>query len=191
MFRKMIMLGVVAGAAGGVPALYQSNPEFYRELLHAALTLSANENPQQVAASRPASSPLPMNSETSVLLGRKVSITADETGHFVGRFKLNGRELSAMIDTGATYVAINRDTARRIGVSLNSSDFKYEVNTANGKVRAAATTIDSLQIGRIYVENIDAVVLDDRALDKILIGMSFLDRLARFQVENRALVLEQ
>lgn len=191
MFRKMIMLGVVAGAAGGVPALYQSNPEFYRELLHAALTLGADEAPHQVAVAGPAKTTSSVSSETSVLLGRKVSITADETGHYVGRFKLNGRELGAMIDTGATYVAINRNTARRIGVSLSPSDFKYEVNTANGKVRAAAATIDSLEIGRIYVENVDAVVLDDRALNKILIGMSFLDRLSRFQVENRALILEQ
>ncbi|WP_421930281.1 retropepsin-like aspartic protease family protein [Nitratireductor rhodophyticola] len=191
MFRKMIMLGVVVGAAAGVPALYQSNPDFYRGLLQAALSGSGDDAPEELAVARPSSGATEIRGETSVLLGKKVSIAADNTGHFVGRFKLNGREMSAMIDTGATYVAINRETARRIGVQLSSSDFKYEVNTANGKVRAAAAAIESLQIGRIYVENIDAVVLDDRALDKVLIGMSFLGRLSRFEVENRALVLEQ
>ncbi|MFC5587205.1 TIGR02281 family clan AA aspartic protease [Nitratireductor kimnyeongensis] len=191
MYSKMIMLGIAIGAAGGIPALYQSNPEFYRGLLHLALTEQAEVTPHQVATARPSSGVAQSRGETSVLLGKKVSITADEVGHYVGRFKLNGREMNAMVDTGATYVAINRETARRIGVNLMASDFRYEVNTANGKVRAAAATIESLQIGRIYVENVDAVVLDERSLDKVLIGMSFLERLSRFQVENRALVLEQ
>ena len=49
--------------------------------------------------------------------------------------------------------------------------------------------IDSLQIGRIYVENVQALVLDDKALDGTLIGMSFLKRLDKFEVADGALVL--
>ncbi|WP_295809542.1 TIGR02281 family clan AA aspartic protease [uncultured Nitratireductor sp.] len=191
MFRKIIMLGVVVGGAGAVPALYQSDPDFYRGLLHSALEEPLTEEAKRVSVARPSRVAMPTDGKTSVLLGKKVSISADETGHYVGRFKLNGRNMKAMIDTGATYVAINADTARRIGLKLSQGDFKYEVNTANGNVRAAAATIESLQIGRIYLENVDAVVLDDRALDNVLIGMSFLNRLARYQVENRALILEQ
>ena len=81
--------------------------------------------------------------------------------------------------------------AKRAGIVLAASDFKYEVDTANGKVRAAAARIDSLQVGRIYVTDVQAVVLEDKALSKALIGMSFLSRLDRYQVENGTLVLEQ
>ena len=96
-----------------------------------------------------------------------------------------------MIDTGATLVAINETIARRAGITLSASDFKYEVDTANGKVRAAAAKIDSLQVGRIYVTDVQAVVLEDKALSKALIGMSFLSRLDTYRVENGTLVLEQ
>jgi aspartyl protease family protein len=96
-----------------------------------------------------------------------------------------------MVDTGATLVAINLSTARRIGIQLTPADFKYEVRTANGKTRAASANIERLQIGRILVENVDAVVLDDKALDGALIGVSFLNRLAKYQVENGALLLVQ
>jgi len=96
-----------------------------------------------------------------------------------------------MIDTGATLVAINTSTARRIGISLNPSDFSHQVNTANGAIRAAVVNIDRLQIGKISIDNIQAVVLDDRALQTNLIGMSFLQRLAKYQVENGTLLLVQ
>ncbi|MBN7759120.1 TIGR02281 family clan AA aspartic protease [Nitratireductor aquimarinus] len=188
MVRKVVMLGIVIGAAGAIPALYQSNPDFYRSLLGSALEETPVEEVQQVAMVR---APAPERGKTSVLLGKRVSIAADRSGHFVGRFKLNGRHTKAMIDTGATYVAINRSTARRIGLNLTASDFKYEVSTANGKASAAAAVIENLQIGRIYIENVEALVLEDRALDSVLIGMSFLERLARYRVEDRALILEQ
>jgi aspartyl protease family protein len=51
--------------------------------------------------------------------------------------------------------------------------------------------IDRIEIGRVHVENIEAVVLDDKALSGTLIGMSFLKRLDRFEVENGALLLVQ
>ena len=48
--------------------------------------------------------------------------------------------------------------------------------------------IERLQIGRILVENVEAIVLDDKALARTLIGMSFLNRLGKYQVENGALL---
>ena len=51
--------------------------------------------------------------------------------------------------------------------------------------------IDNLQIGRIYIEGVQAIVLDDKALDGALIGMSFLKRLDKFEVADGELVLTQ
>ena len=52
-------------------------------------------------------------------------------------------------------------------------------------------TIDRLQIGKITVNGVQAVVLDDRALSTNLIGMSFLTRLAKYEVQNGSLLLVQ
>ncbi|TIP31485.1 MAG: TIGR02281 family clan AA aspartic protease, partial [Mesorhizobium sp.] len=112
-------------------------------------------------------------------------------GHFTSAFKFNGRQIDGMIDTGATLVAINISTARRIGISLNQSDFTQQVNTANGAIKAAVVTVDRLQIGKISLDNVQAVVLDDRALQTNLIGVSFLQRLQKYEVQDGALLLVQ
>jgi len=41
----------------------------------------------------------------------------DARGHFSAEFKLNGRKINGMIDTGATLIAINLSTARKAGTS--------------------------------------------------------------------------
>jgi aspartyl protease family protein len=187
MLRKLLILGVFAGTSASIPILYQSNPRILDDLLKSPAAARPAGNAQTelnlVAAPDKPAAPQP--------LGRKVVVAADARGHFTTSFKLNGRQVDGMIDTGATLVAINTSTARRIGVSLNQSDFSHEVNTANGAIKAAVVTIDRLQIGKITVEGIQAVVLDDRALQTNLIGMSFLTRLQKYQVENGTLLLVQ
>lgn len=123
--------------------------------------------------------------------GRKARLAADASGHFNADFRLNGRAVPAMIDTGATMVALNRATARRIGLDVAESAFTGIAETANGRVRAAFVTVERVALGRIEVRDVPAVVLDDRALSGTLVGMSFLSRLKRYSVEGGTLALEQ
>lgn len=118
-----------------------------------------------------------------------VAIRRDDRGHFVGEFKLNGHRVAALVDTGATVIALNRSTARRAGLTLSSADFNTQVGTANGKVRAASVTLDMVEIGRIKVRDVKAVVLEDASLPSVLIGMSFLNQLDKFEVKGSELVL--
>ncbi|MGI9351725.1 MAG: retropepsin-like aspartic protease family protein [Rhizobiaceae bacterium] len=124
-------------------------------------------------------------------VGRKTRIKMDPSGHFVTAAKMNGRRVEVLVDTGATTVAINKSTARRLGILLKPSDFKHRVNTANGTTKAAAVVIDRIEIGRVRVKNVRAAVLSDRALDNTLLGMSFLGQLKGFEVKNRQLILSQ
>lgn len=185
MKNRLIALSIFAGCAASVPVIYQINPDRF----HAMLDRPADPVPV-VAEANLVSARMPQQPPKQAT-GRRVAVSMDPSGHFVAEFKLNGRRVEAMVDTGATLVAINRSTARRIGIALKSEDFKYRVNTANGPVAAASARIDALQIGRIHVENVDAVVLDDRSLNNTLVGMSFLNRLAKYRVEGGALLLEQ
>lgn len=178
------MFGVVAGSFAAIPILHQSNPELLQVLL--GRSLSADSAPALSMAE-----PEPVAVHEPDPSGRKVRIEGDGRGHFVADFRLNGQRIEAMVDTGATVVAINRSTARRIGLDLALSDFVHSVDTANGRTRAAGALIDRLEIGRIEVRDVQAVVLDDEALGGTLIGMSFLNRLRKFGVENGTLLLEQ
>ncbi|WP_419694673.1 TIGR02281 family clan AA aspartic protease [Mesorhizobium muleiense] len=183
MLRNLLILGVLAVASASFPMLYQSNPQMFEGLLKSAVGASPAVETDLNLATVPDRPAQP--------LGRMVVIPADARGHFTSAFKLNGRTVDGMIDTGATLVAINSSTARRIGVSLNASDFKHQVNTANGAIKAALVTVDRLQIGKITLDGVQAVVLDDKALRTNLIGLSFLQRLEKYQVENGVLLLVQ
>ena len=188
MLRQLIILGVCAGTSMLVPIAYEANPQAFHALLQPGAGGGSQEHatPAAINTLRPKAPAQP-----EMLTGRKVRLAADPRGHFLADFKLNGRRVEALVDTGATAVAINASTARRIGLSLKNSDFRHSVSTANGETRAAAVMLDRIEIGRIHVENIEAVVLDDKALSGALIGMSFLKRLGKFQVENGALLLVQ
>jgi aspartyl protease family protein len=188
--NKLILTGVVAGIAASVPAFYQSNPQAFEAMLRPLFTGQESAPAQRANQATPPRLAA-VRTEEPVLLGRKVRLPADARGHFAAEFRLNGHDIPAMIDTGATVVAINATTARRIGIVLTPSDFTYAVTTANGKAKAAAATIDAIQIGKIYIDKVPAVVMEDSALTGTLVGMSFLKRLSKYEVENGAMILQQ
>ncbi|MEW9617153.1 TIGR02281 family clan AA aspartic protease [Shinella sp. S4-D37] len=115
---------------------------------------------------------------------RNAVISADPNGHFTGRFAINGRKEEGMVDTGASMVAINISTAQRLGIDKGDLNFRYAVDTANGKARAAYVKLDRVEIGPVRLENVGAMVLEDRALSGTLIGMSFLKGLSSYRVED-------
>lgn len=179
--RNIIALGVLTGVAAASPVIYQKLID-HADLAKSQVEQAEIENARIMAAKAP---------QKAQLSGRTARIEADQKGHFNTQFKFNGRRIEGLIDTGATVVAINLSTARKIGVSLTASDFKHRVSTANGEAKAAVAMIDVLEVGRIRLEGIQAMVLEDKALQSTLVGMNVLNRLARYKVEGKVLVLEQ
>jgi aspartyl protease family protein len=118
-------------------------------------------------------------------------LQADAQGHYTGDFRINGKAVQGMIDTGATYVALNESLARRLGYTANQLEFRYAVNTANGQTKAAHVTLDRVEIGGIRVRSVEAFVLKDDALSSTLVGMSFLQKLASYSVADGSLSLKQ
>ncbi|MBW9112488.1 TIGR02281 family clan AA aspartic protease [Rhizobium cauense] len=123
--------------------------------------------------------------------GGTMRLRADAQGHYSGDFRINGRQVQGLIDTGATYVALNESFARRLGYTGNQLDFRYSVNTANGETKAAHVTLDRVEIGGIRVRDVEAFVLRDDALSSTLVGMSFLKKLASYSVADGSLSLKQ
>ena len=187
MLRKLILVGVIAGSSASVPVLYQANPEaFFRFVEHAVSRQASTETAAQQELVVAVAQPQPVQK-----LGRRILLDADSRGHFIAAFKFNGRPVEAMIDTGATMISLNVSTARRIGISMQPSDFDRKVNTANGIAKAAVIKVDQVQIGRITVNNVQALVLEDKALQSTLVGMSFLQQLDKYSVENGKMILAQ
>lgn len=121
--------------------------------------------------------------------GKGVVLEPSAGGHFFGTFTINGRKEDGLVDTGASVIAINISAARRLGISTGSLSFNAPVSTANGIIKAARVTLDRVGIGTIAVRDVEAMVLPDKSLSGMLVGMSFLRKLSSYRVEDGALHL--
>lgn len=167
-----------------------------RTVIFAAIvTLIATQIPAMIKFDgQPQEAPaveVPARPEPVTIAPGSVSLKADGRGHFIGMFRINGKSIDGLVDTGASLVAINESTARRLGFGVNSLDFRHTANTANGGTEAAHVVLDRIEIGSVRVKDVDAFVLRDEALSGTLVGMSFLKRLKAFQVERGILKLTQ
>ncbi|SOC41135.1 aspartyl protease family protein [Rhizobium subbaraonis] len=174
--RSLFVVAAVAVAAVYVPGL-------------AGTYLAPGEAPDKAPEPETAAAPAQPASTARYTGSRGVTLEADDRGHFSGLFTINGRKVEGMVDTGASMVAINLSTAERLGFSRNKLEFRYAVDTANGRARAAYVRLDSVSIGSITVSNVGAMVLDDKALDGMLVGMTFLKGLASYQVDGSSMRL--
>lgn len=121
---------------------------------------------------------------------RQVALAADARGHFVTTARINGQKVVVLVDTGATEVAISVETARSLGIYLTKSDFTGRVRTANGVVAVAPVKLREVALGNVTVRNVEAAV-SPGDLGVNLLGMSFLRRLSKFEVNDGELVLTQ
>ena len=94
-----------------------------------------------------------------------------------------------LVDTGATDVVLAPDDAQRIGCDMANLKFTQFAETANGTVRGAPVTLQSLIIGPIDITGMPATVNGAEMSDSLL-GMAFLNRLSGWRVENGVLTLE-
>ncbi len=121
--------------------------------------------------------------------GGRVVLTADGRGHFSATGTVNGLPVRFMVDTGASLVVLPRNIARQAGVNLSQAS-PVAITTANGRAPAQRVVINSLKLGQINANLVEAVVVEDSALSQPLLGMSFLNR-TNMQREGDTLVLTQ
>jgi aspartyl protease family protein len=105
-----------------------------------------------------------------------VTLYADRGGHYFAEGFINGAPTRFMVDTGATMVAMNSNTAKRIGLDYQRFGRAGIANTAGGMVRTYYLKLESVQVGEIKFFNVDAGVVEGAHPTDVLLGMSFLNR---------------
>jgi len=105
-------------------------------------------------------------------------LTVDRSGHFATTAYLNGVATQAVIDTGATSVAISSDEAQRMSVGYAGAP-RVQIATAGGPRTAYRVNLATVRVGGITLQNVDALVVEGgkEQLPVTLIGMSFLNGL--------------
>ena len=69
-------------------------------------------------------------------------------------------------------------------------NYTVNIDTANGRARAAPVTLDRVAIGGLVERSVEALVAQPGQLKMSLLGMSFLNRLQSWQVSGDRLVLK-
>jgi len=104
-----------------------------------------------------------------------VSLYADSRGHFYGNLSINGASLKYVVDTGATSVAMNSGDAKFAKIDYEKGE-KIMLSTANGDVGAYLVKLNTLKIGTIVLNNVEAIVNEGGSPPYVLLGMSALNR---------------
>lgn len=107
--------------------------------------------------------------------------------HYIANGFINGIEVTFLLDTGATQVSVPKHLAQKLGLKPGAIQYS---NTANGTVETRATTINSLTLGTIRWENVQASINPGMLGDEILLGMSALKNV-EFTHRNGTLTLRQ
>lgn len=117
-----------------------------------------------------------------------VVLPANAEGHYLVMGQINGVPLRMLVDTGATLVSLGAADASRLGLNLANAE-RGQVQTAAGVSTAHRVRLDSVQVGGITLQGVDALVLPND-LPVALLGMSFLGR-TDMQREGSTLTLKK
>jgi aspartyl protease family protein len=122
------------------------------------------------------------------VVGDEVRIPMNRDGHFWATARVNGTERRMLVDSGATITALSPTTAAAAGIESDTMLVPLLMKTANGTVRAAAGTIDHLEIGSAQARKLKVVIAPGLG-DTDILGMNFLSELKSWRVEGRTLIL--
>lgn len=121
--------------------------------------------------------------------GRTVEIVRGRAGEFQVATQINGTRVPMVLDTGASAVVLTQDAARAAGLPLEMLAYTVNIDTANGRTRAAAVTLERLGVGTIVEPAVPALIAQPGQLKTSLLGMSFLNRLESYSVTSDKLIL--
>jgi aspartyl protease family protein len=116
--------------------------------------------------------------------GRNVEVVRGHGGDFSVAAHINGIRVPMVLDTGATSVVLTQETAKAAGLPIEVLNYTVNIDTANGRTRAAAVMLDRVAVGGLTERAVPALVVQAGHLKNNLLGMSFLNRLESWEVRG-------
>lgn len=103
--------------------------------------------------------------------GRLLVVEATINDRVTGRF---------LLDTGATFCVVSKDTARKAMIKGRAGDHKIRLTTASGVIEAALGEARKIEVGHATARDVEVAVVDDDPTPGFdgLLGLSFLNRFA-------------
>lgn len=118
----------------------------------------------------------------------RIVLLANSRGHFTQSVRINDQLTEAVVDTGASTVAIGKREADRLGLDYAQAP-ATAVHTANGVAQAWPIRLRSMRMGEAQLRDVEAVVLP-QDMPFVLLGNSFLAAFS-MQRQDDQMVLTQ
>ena len=107
----------------------------------------------------------------ATILDNKVICDFDGSAYWA-KGRINGKDVTFQVDTGATYVVINKVQAKALKIKLGKK--MVQISTATKTEKAYQVTLDTISVGDIELQNISAVIMMHKYPQQPLLGLSFL-----------------
>jgi aspartyl protease family protein len=171
----VVLLGVGAAMFGRVPNTNAAQANGTTIAVHS----------EDVAESAPVASR--SSSQSIDALDQSVELTRDSNGYFYADVQINGAPVHAVVDTGATVMALSREDARAAGIATSIGMNDVVGQGADGVVKGEQVMLDRVTLGQKTAEGVPAVILSNGG--QSLLGQSFLTKFASVKIEGDKMVL--
>lgn len=144
--------------------------------------------PGERATTSPAASGRALAADTDAgdrpdYLSGEMVLDRQEDGHFYARPSINSVPVDALVDTGASVVALTGADAEAIGLAWDQSQVRVVGQGASGPVEGVAVRLDRIELGDFEVHDVDAIVIPE-GLHVSLLGQSFLSRIPSVAISD-------
>jgi aspartyl protease family protein len=127
------------------------------------------------------------SSQGTILADKVTLIRGPDSNGYWAKGRINGKDVTFLIDTGASSVVVNKVQARELKIKRGNK--KIQVSTATKLETAYQVTLDTVSVGDIEFQNIPAIITTHKYPPYPLLGMSFL-RHVEINQENEQMTLK-
>ncbi len=113
----------------------------------------------------------------------KTELSRAADGHFYADAIINNSQISFLIDTGASVVALTGSDARTAGFHWSAADIRPIGRGASGPVLGLTITLDLVSVHGHEARDVSAVIIPE-GLDRSLLGQSFLSTVQPIRIEH-------
>lgn len=108
--------------------------------------------------------------------GKTVTIAPDGSGMYEVNGSINGFQVNFLVDTGATFISMNKHHAKRIGLNYKLEGREGVSETASGYSKMYMVNLKKVRVGDIELSDVQGSVHDSDFPAVILLGNSFLSK---------------
>jgi len=116
-------------------------------------------------------------------LSGEMVLHQQDDGHFYASPAINSVPIDALVDTGASVIALTGADAQAIGLTWDQSQVGIVGRGASGPIEGVQVRLDRVELGSFEVHDVDAMIIPE-GLHVSLLGQSFLSRIPNVAIAN-------